>query len=133
MSEYKRLTNEELEDYISRVLVQLEPTLSQQTVSVIQELLEYRTKIENGTLIECNPKLIGESVIGIHHFTNGTYELDLDENIVIGFGTDGIVTWNSDHAYNDYFNHGLYFIDNEEGRAEAKAEARLKELRNEKD
>ena len=52
----KRLTNEELQDYISRVLVQLEPTLSQETISVIQEVLEYRTKIEQGLIIELPKK-----------------------------------------------------------------------------
>ena len=61
MKEYKRLTNEELQDYILRVLVQLEPTLSQKTVSVIEEVLEYRTKIENGTLIEL-PCKVGDTV-----------------------------------------------------------------------
>ena len=51
--EYKRLTNEELNDFTSRVVVQLEPTLTQQVISLILELSEYRTKIENGTLVDC--------------------------------------------------------------------------------
>jgi hypothetical protein len=90
-------------------------------------LAELEDKIEQGTLIGCDPKLIGECVVGIHQHTDGTYSMDLDEeNIVIGFCSDGIVTANTTHAYNDYFKHGLYFIDNEEGRAEA--EKRLKEL-----
>ena len=59
---YNKLTNEELEDYISRVLVQLEPTLSQETISVIEELLEYRNKIENGTLIERPPIKRGDRI-----------------------------------------------------------------------
>ena len=81
-------------------------------------------------MIECNPKLIGELVVGIHQYTDGTYAMDLEEeNIVIGFCSDGIVTANTTHAYNDYFKHGLYFIDNEEGRAEANQ--KLKELQNE--
>ena len=49
--EFKRLTNDELNDFISRVVVQLEPALTQQVMSVVLELEEYRTKIENGTLI----------------------------------------------------------------------------------
>ena len=49
---YKILTNEELNDFTSRVVVQLEPTLTQQVMSLILELTEYRNKIENGTLIE---------------------------------------------------------------------------------
>lgn len=94
-----------------------------------QEIAEYKDKIEQGTLIECNPKLIGECIVGIHQYTDGTYAMDLDEeNIVIGFCSDGIVTANTTHAYNDYFKHGLYFIDNEEGRAEANQ--KLKELQN---
>lgn len=52
MNNYKRLTNEELNDFTSRVVVQLEPTLTQQVMSLILELSEYRTKIEDGTLIE---------------------------------------------------------------------------------
>jgi hypothetical protein len=94
---------------------------------VISDCREILNKIEQGKMIECNPKLIGECVVGIHQHTDGTYSMDLDEeNIVIGFCSDGIVTANTTHAYNDYFKNGLYFIDNEEGKAEA--ENRLKEL-----
>jgi hypothetical protein len=97
---------------------------------IYQRLAELENAIEQGTLIECNPKLIGECIVGIHQYTDGTYAMDLDEeNIVIGFCSDGIVTANTTHAYNDYFKHGLYFIDNEEGRAEA--EKRLLELQGE--
>lgn len=96
---------------------------------IYKRLYELENKIEQGTLIECNPKLIGECVVGIHQYTDGTYAMDLDEeNIVIGFCSDGIVTANTTYAYNDYFKHGLYFIDNEEGRAEANE--KLKELQN---
>lgn len=93
------------------------------------KLAELEDKIEQGKLIECNPKLIGECIVGIHQYTDGTYAMDFDEeNIVIGFCSDSIVTANTTHAYNDYFKHGLYFIDNEEGRAEATN--KLKELQN---
>lgn len=47
---YKKLSNEELNDFTSRVVVQLDPSLTQQVMSLILELSEYRTKIENGTL-----------------------------------------------------------------------------------
>ena len=130
MKEYKRLTEEELNDFTSRVVVQLEPTLTQQVMSLILELTEYRTKIENGTLIEIDHSLIGEGIIGIHHYTDGTYQLDLDENIVIGFAIDGVITWNGTHHFNDEFRNGMFFIDNEKGRAEA--EKKLKELQNER-
>ena len=93
-------------------------------------LAELEDKIENETIIEIDKNLIGQGIIGIHHFTNGTYELDLDENIVIGFTIDGVITFNGTHAYNDEFRNGMFFIDNEKGRAEA--EARLKELKEEK-
>ena len=99
-------------------------------VAYIEELQnqvkEYQDKIEQGTLIEIEPNLIGETIIGIHHFTDGTYHLDLDENLVIGFNKDEVVTWNNSHGYNDYFQKDLIFLDNEKGRAEA--EKRLKEL-----
>ncbi len=95
----------------------------------LKRLWKIENQIEQGTLIECNPKLIGECVVGIHQYTDGTYAMELgEENIVIGFCSDGIVTANTTHAYNDYFKHGLYFIDNEEGRAEATN--KLKELQN---
>lgn len=101
-------------------------------VAYIEELQnqvkEYQYKIEQGTLIEIEPNLIGETIIGIHHFTDGTYHLDLDENLVIGFNKDEVVTWNNSHGYNDYFQKDLIFLDNEKGRAEA--EKRLKELQN---
>lgn len=123
MSDYKRLTKQagwhkdiDLKDELGYSYI-------------YQRLAELENKIEQGTLIECNPKLIGECIVGIHQYTDGTYAMDLDEeNIVIGFCSDGIVTANTTHAYNDYFKHGLYFIDNEEGRAEATN--KLKELQN---
>lgn len=95
---------------------------------LFSRLHRLETKIENGTLIEVDVGLIGECVIGIHKYTDDTYSLDLDENLVIGFATDGIVTWNNTHKYNDYFSNGLYFIDNEKGRVEA--EKLLDELQN---
>lgn len=52
MKDYKRLTNEELNEFLSRVFIQLEPELAQQMMSVANELLQYRDKIENGTLVE---------------------------------------------------------------------------------
>lgn len=49
--DYKRLTDEELYDFTSRIVVQIGPKLTQQVTSLILELCEYRTKIENGTLV----------------------------------------------------------------------------------
>ena len=96
---------------------------------LINRLVELEDKIENGTLIEVDKNLIGEGVIGIHCYMDGTFGVCLDENIVIGFGTDGVVTWNNVDKYNDYFKNGCYFIDNEKGRTQLKA--KLKELKGE--
>ena len=124
MKEYKRLT---MKCEVGIGLTETSGNIVNDYEKVVNRLAELEDKIENGTLIELDESLIGECIVGIHHFTNGTYELDLDENIVIGFSTDGIVTWNNYHKYNDYFNYGLFFPDTEKGRAEA--EKKLKELR----
>ena len=84
MSDYNKLTNEELEDYISRVLVQLEPTLSQQTISIIQEVLEYRTKIENKTLVEL-PCKIGDKV---YYVNENSPTPRIEEYVVYGILLD---------------------------------------------
>lgn len=100
--------------------------------AVIDRLAELEDRIESGTLIEIDHSLIGQGIIGIHHYTDGTYQLDLDENIVIGFAIDGVITWNGTHQFNDEFRNGMFFIDNEKGRTEAEAKLReLKENNNE--
>lgn len=104
-------------------------TLKCSIQEAISKLAELEDKLENGTLIEVDNTLIGQCVIGIHKHTNGTYSLDLDENLVIGFADNGIATWNNTHGFNDWFSNDLYFIDNEQGRAEA--ENKLKELKGE--
>ncbi len=139
MQEYKRLTNNktyyDTDDCELDLILELDAQHHEnvqwldEICEKLNRLVQLEDKIENGTLVELDESLIGECVVGIHHFTNGTYELDLDENIVIGFSTDGIVTWNNYHKYNDYFKYGLFFLDTEKGRAEAKQ--RLKELKGE--
>lgn len=89
-----------------------------------ERLAELEDKIEQGTLIELNDKLIGESVYGIQKDTAGKYWFDCDENTLLGFTTNGIVTWNDVHGYNDWFENGFWFFTREE------AEKRLKELQN---
>ena len=98
-------------------------------LELYRKLAELEDKIENGTLIECNPELLGAGVIGIYAFLDGTYELCLDENIVIGFNQDEIVTWNNTQGAIDHFWSGLCFEDSEMGRIEA--EAKLRELKGE--
>jgi hypothetical protein len=124
MKEYKRLTKWETNKGVRCVKYW---QYSQEQIAERLALLE--DKIENGTLIDIDHSLIGEGIIGIHHYTDGTYQLDLDENIVIGFAIDGVITWNGTHHFNDEFRNGMFFVDNEKGRAEA--EQRLKELKGE--
>ena len=85
-----------------------------------------KDKIEQGTLIELDDKLIDEGVYGIQQDTTGKYWFDDDEHTLLGFTSDGIVTWNDNHRYNDWFKNGLWFFTREE------AEKCLKELGNEK-
>lgn len=132
MNDYKKLTNEELEDYISRVLVQLEPTLSQQTMSMIQEILEYRTKIENKTLIEL-PCKVGDKV---YYISNKTIlkETVTQTNYVI---TDGkialinsfILTNDPNDDYDNFYR--LSKLGKSLFLTKPEAEAKLKELKGE--
>lgn len=109
---YKRLTNEELNDFTSRVVVQLEPTLTQQVMSLILELSEYRTKIENGTLIEL-PCKVGDKV----------YVIEQD--------------WDNDYNYFYYIDEYKFTLDlfGNWGKTvfltKAEAEQKLKELKGE--
>ena len=61
MSLINSLTDMELEDYASRVLVQLEPVLAQPTLSVIQELMGYRANLKEGKIIKL-PCKIGSTI-----------------------------------------------------------------------
>lgn len=88
--EYKRLTNEELNDFTSRVVVQLEPALTQQVMSLILELNEYRTKIENGTLIEL-PCKVGDTVYCVYRDDEYEYWIEPEEVvdfIITDYGID---------------------------------------------
>ena len=61
MENYKKLTNDELNDFLQRAAVQLCPELTQQLLSVGLELAQYRDKIENKTLVE-PPCKVGDKV-----------------------------------------------------------------------
>ena len=119
--EYKRLTNEELTDFTSRVVVQLEPTLTQQVMSLILELTEYRTKIENKTLIELHCK-VGDTV---YQFDNSgrIYEATI-LNIEIHKGKPYYETCGVDFD-NTAIGETLFLTKDQ-------AEQRLKELQNER-
>ena len=124
MKEYERLTERR-----ETPLVMSMWGGTSKELKIYNRLAELEDKIENGTLIEVDNTLIGQCVIGIHKHTNGTYSLDLDENLVIGFADNGIVSWNNSHGFNDWFSNDLYFIANEQGKAEA--EKKFKELKGE--
>lgn len=120
MTKYKRLTHKSWHD---TKFAQLNPR------EVLYKLWRLETQIENGTLVQLDENLIGEEVIGIHKCTDGRYYLDLDENIVIGFTSNSVVTWNNSHGFNDCFENGYYFPNTEKGRAEA--EVKLEQLKKE--
>ena len=48
----KKLTDEELKDFTQRVVVQLEPSLTQKALSLLLELGRYRSLIKEGLLLE---------------------------------------------------------------------------------
>ena len=128
MSDYKRLTrrNNDGTSWVKCVCCDKVSTCNYTKDSCCQELqdrlAELEDLIEQGTLVQLDENLIGQEVIGIHKCTDGTYYLDFDENIVIGFTSNGVVTWNNNHGFNDYFENGYYFLNTEKGKAEAKLE-----------
>ena len=131
MSDYKRLTDKEHRyKYCAKCTYRNCQYCDEEMyldAKAFERLAELEDLIEQGTLVQLDENLIGEEVIGIHKCTDGRYYLDLDENIVIGFTSNGVVTWNNSHGFNDYFENGYYFSNTEKGKAEA--EARLEELK----
>lgn len=126
MKEYKRLTKWETSKGVKCVKYW---QYSQEQIAERLALLE--DKIENGTLIELRDKeenLIGQQVyaIDICSYPEGevvtNFEEDEDE-IIIGFTSNEIVTVNTTRGCNMYHKNGLWFL------TKAKAEAKLKELR----
>lgn len=92
---------------------------------IYQRLSELENKIEEGTLKEIHDNLIGEIVYGIQRDITGKYIFDGASNTLIGFTSNGIVTWNDVYSYNDYFTDGFWFFTSEE------AEKKLAELKGE--
>jgi hypothetical protein len=101
-------------------------SVSQPTNSTIEKvfnrLAELEDKIEQGLMKEFNDNLIGETVFGIQQDTTGKFHFEGASNTLIGFTSNGIVTWNDVYSYNYYFMDGFWFFTSEE------AEKRLKEL-----
>lgn len=96
-------------------------------------LADLEDKIENGTLIELQDKeenLIGQQVyaIDICSYPKGKIITNFDEEedeIIIGFTSNEIVTVNTTRGCNRYHKNGLWFL------TKAEAEAKLKELKGE--
>jgi hypothetical protein len=73
--EYKKLTIEEIEDLTQRACVQLVPELTTKLLSMVVELIEYKKKIEQGTLIDL-PCKVGDTVYKVEReygYSNDTY------------------------------------------------------------
>ena len=123
---YERLTNEQLNDFTSRVVVQLEPSLTQQVISFILELSEYRDKIENGTLIEL-PCKVGDTVYALVH------NYKIEEMIVYGFEFNcrGYVLNTNGDKGNIHYHYDLYekSLNIDWFFTKAEAEKKLKELK----
>ena len=118
MKEYKRLTNDELNDFIQRVVVQLNPTLTQQVMSIVLELEEYRTKIENKTLVEL-PIAIGQTIYRKDaHFCWEITEATVYEDEIIFYDDSENMIKVEDIGKKVFL-------------TKAEAEAKLKELQNE--
>ena len=134
MTDYKRLT--ERDEFGNADIIGIDSLLlygnltgeeDNKLTNALNRFAELEDMIEQGMLVQLDENLMGAEVIGIHKCTDGTYYPDLfDENIVIGFTSDGVVTWNNTHCFNDWFKNGYYFPNTGKGRAEA--EARLEEL-----
>lgn len=119
MKEYKRLSNEDLTDFTSRVVVQLEPTLTQQVMSLILELTEYRTKIENGTLIEL-PCKVGDKVYYVNEYRPTAR---IEEYTVYTF------TFDFKHEIVLMVENGYGFYPSQVFLTKSEAEAKLKEIK----
>lgn len=131
MKEYKRLT----ERVGKGISVKATSTNDNKSIwNAIERLAELEDKIENGTLIELRDKeenLIGQQVyaIDICSYPEGevvtNFEEDEDE-IIIGFTSNEIVTVNTTRGCNMYHKNGLWFL------TKVEAEKKLKELQNER-
>lgn len=111
MVEFKRLTNDELSDFLQRAAVQLCPELTQQLLSIGLELVQYREKIENETLIDTTKEY--------YFITNNVKPTIVKSPLILGFNRmQGIVR----------------YVDNEPRcicTNEIEAQAKLKELQKE--
>ena len=125
MSNYKRLTKKDWHEAKFDCIDQNKKR------AILKRLWEIENQIENGTLIELQDKeenLIGQQVyaIDICSYPEGevvtNFEEDEDE-IIIGFTSNEIVTVNTTRGCNMYHKNGLWFL------TKAEAENRLKELR----
>ena len=121
--EYKRLTDDELADFLQRACVQLVPELTQQLLSLGAELAEYRTKIACGTLVDL-PCKVCDLVWVIKEYPFGKRKIEGVEIVGFIWPTIDSKPWPADRfgdAYSEVF-HKYEDV-----------KKRLKELQNEKD
>ena len=139
MKDYKRLTKRGTDNNIilmcnncpnNHICPKDEEELVLCVQSAKDKLAELEDKIENGTLIELRDKeenLIGQQVyaIDICSYPEGevvtNFEEDEDE-IIIGFTSNEIVTVNTTRGCNMYHKNGLWFL------TKVEAEKKLKEI-----
>lgn len=133
MKDYKRLTNEELHDFLSRIFIQLEPEFAQQMMSVANELLQYRDKIEQGLMKEL-PCKVGDTVYWCEEFPHSK-EIEICRGKVkqITINPQGFLwlsisarVWRPFDALKEDFGKIIFLT-------KAEAEAKLKELQGDRE
>lgn len=83
---YNKLTDEELNDFLSRVFVQLDPELAQQMMSAVVELSQHRANVVKGTAITL-PCKVGDTVYTVD-YDDYKDAWDINEVRVYGFHVD---------------------------------------------
>lgn len=87
-----------------------------------EKLAELEDKIENGTLVECDVSLLGTQIWTIDKYINGCVDVNIDEQIIIGFVPDAVVVFNITQSFYTEIKNGWWFLTKPE------AEAKLKEV-----
>lgn len=118
---YKKLTDDELADFLQRACVQLAPELTQQLLALGSELAEYRTKIFRGTLVGL-PCKVGDMVWVIKEYPFGKYNIEGVEIVGFIWPTIDSKPWAADR-FGDAFSEVFHKYED--------AKKRLKELQNE--
>lgn len=91
-------------------------------LELYRKLAELEDKIENGTLVECDVSLLGTQIWTIDKYINGCVDVNIDEQIIIGFVPDAVVVFNITQSFYTEIKNGWWFLTKPE------AEAKLKEV-----